>query len=161
MKRLLLIAAIIAALIIPVHAWAAAGSCTETVASYVGGSVTVTFACTGGTAGEAGTIPTQTVSDAAMALVKGVMYLYQVKAYPTVGGTAPDAADVTVNMDGMDLLGAKGVNLIHATATQDTFPYSAFMTQYRFPPVTNTITMAVANQATASANFTIELIFVR
>jgi hypothetical protein len=92
-------------------------------------------------------------------LGSGAIYLYQVKTYPTKGGTAPDAADVAIYMEGMDLLGGKGVNLIHATSAQDTVPYSLFMTAYRYPPITSNVTLTVANQATVSANFTIELIF--
>ena len=88
-------------------------------------------------------------------------YLYWVVSYPTTGGTAPDAADVSILMNGEDLLGGKGVNLIHATATQDTFPYSSFMSSYRFPPVSGPLTLRVANQATASASYTIDLYFVR
>lgn len=149
---------ILAVMLMASNAWAA-GSCTETVQSYIGGSVVVKQACTGDSSN--GSIPTITFSSDAMALIKGTHYLYQVKAYPTSGGTAPDAADVTVVMDGMDLLGGKGVNLIHATATQDTLPYSTFMSMYRFPAVTNTITSAVSNQATVSANWTLEYIFVR
>lgn len=158
MKRILAIIALTALLIVPGSLYAA-GSCTEKVDQKSNGSVVVRLACTGDSS--AGTIPTQTISAETMAAIKLTHYLYQVKAYPTSGGTAPDAADVTVNMDGQDLLGAKGVNLIHATATYDTLPYSTFMSAYRYPLVTNTLTVAVANQATASANYTIELIFVR
>ena len=137
----------------------AAGSCTESVEAWTGGFVTVRLACTGDSAN--GSIPTITISTDAMALIQGTHYLYQVKAYPTSGGTAPDAADVTVNMNGYDLLGGKGVNLIHATATYDTLPYSTFMASYRYPAINGALTVAVANQATVSANYTIELIFVR
>ena len=159
MKRLLLIAAVIAVLIAPYMAQAA-GSCVQTSYAYsVSGSVLIKLVCTGDAAN--GSIPTQTISDANMALIQWTHYFYQAKAYPTSGGTAPDAADVTVLMDGQYLLGAKGANLIHATATQDTLPYSAFMSSYRYPMVTNTLTLAVSNQATNSANYTLELLFVR
>ncbi len=139
-----------------------AGSCVETVKSYTGGHVYIDLTCTGDAAGATpGTIPTQTLSAEAMALIQGTHYLYRVVTKPTAGGTAPDAADVTVNMDGQDVLGAKGVNLIHATATQDTLPYSTFMSSYRYPPVKSQITVGVANQATAGANWTLSLEFVR
>jgi len=137
----------------------AAGSCVESVEAWTGGFVTVRLACTGDSAN--GSIPTITISTDTMNLIKGTHYLYQVKAYPTSGGTAPDAADVTVLMNGADLLGGKGVNLIHATATYDTLPYSSFMSTYRYPAINGALTVAVANQATVSANYTIELIFVR
>ena len=158
MKRLLLIAAIIAALSLP-NTVLAAGSCTETFSDTTGGFAVITLACTGDA--DNGSIPTITISTPVMTVIQKKYYLYQVIAYPTAGGTAPDAADVTVTMAGQDLLGGKGVNLIHATATQDTFPYSLYMTSYRFPAVTSTLTVAVANQATAAANYTLELVFVR
>lgn len=138
----------------------AAGSCTETVVRDAAGStVKVALACTGDAAN--GSIPTITLATATQALIKDKYYLYSVTAYPTPAGTAPDAADVTVLQNGQDMLGGKGVNLIHATATYDTAPYSAFMTAYRYPAIVNTVTVAVANQATVSANYTLELIFAR
>jgi hypothetical protein len=157
MKKIIL--TVLAVLLMASNLYAADGSCTQTAASYPGGFYVVTFACTGDSA--TGAIPNQTVSTGAMSILKGYYYLYQVVAYPTPGGTAPDAADVTVSMDNQDLLGTKGVNLIHATATYDTHPYSAFMTAYRYPAITSNVSMAVANQATASANYTVKLIFVK
>lgn len=157
--RKLSIIAIIFILLMPVMVFAD-GSCVQTPYAYsISGPVVIKFVCTGD-AGN-GSIPTQTVNAANMALVQWTHYFYQAIAYPTSGGTAPDAADVAVLMGGQDLLGTKGVNLIHATATQDTSPYSAFMTSYRYPMVTSAITMTVANQATISANYTIELVFAR
>jgi hypothetical protein len=135
----------------------AAGSCTETDLDTIGGAFTVKLACTGDSAN--GSIPTQTISSGVITLLSNKYFLVNVKAYPTSGGTAPDAADVTVNMDGLDLLGGKGVNLIHATATQDVVPYSTFMSAWRYVLVTSALTVAVANQATNSANYTIELQF--
>lgn len=157
MKKII-IAIILAVMLMASNAYAA-GSCAETIADYPGSFVIVKLACTGDAAN--GSIPNTALSTAAITLLTGKNYLYTVSAYPTSGGTAPDAADVTVTMGGIDLLGGKGVNLIHATNRQDTFPYSVFMPSYRFPVVTGQITVAVANQATASANYTIELVFVR
>ena len=172
MKKTILIIALALALMIPSSLWAAAGSCAsslwaaagscvQTPYNYAGGGFRVTLVCTGGTAGETGTIPTQTIDTDTMLLLTGIYYLYQVEAKPTAGGTAPDAGDVAVLMSGVDQLGAKGVDLIHATETRATFPYSAFMSSYAYPLVRSAITVTVANQITASANFTIELIFVR
>ena len=149
----------LAVMLMASNSWATAGSCVESVSAPTGGGVIVKLVCTGSTVD--GSIPTQTISADAMALIQGTHYLYQVTAYKTVGGTAPDAADVAVLMNGMDLLGTKGVNLIHASATYDTFPYSAFMSSYRFPRIVNTLTFTVANQATTSANYTIEMDFER
>lgn len=159
MKKTFLIIALALALI-PSSLWALTpGSCVQTPYQYTGGVVKVIFVCTGSP--DDGAIPTQTFDAVTMALIEGTHYFYRIVAKPTTGGTAPDAADIQVLMDGMDLLGGKGVNLIHATATQDTFPYSAFMSMYRFPEVSETITWTVANQATHSANYTVIFIFAR
>jgi hypothetical protein len=137
----------------------AAGSCTQSAKSYTGGAFIVTLVCTGDSS--SGSIPAINIAASYMAVVEGTHYLYLVNAYPTADGTAPDAADVSVTMAGEDLLGGKGANLIHATAKQGTIPYSTFMTNYRYPIITGQLAVAVANQATESANYTVELIFVR
>lgn len=159
MKKIITAILITLALILPCSLFAA-GSCVQTPIEFTaGGSVVIKFVCTGDSAN--GTIPTQTFTAANMSLILGTHYFYETKTYPTVGGTAPDAADIAVLMDGQDLLGGKGANLVHATATQDTMPYSTFMSSYRYPMVTNTITWTLASQATANANFTVEHIFSR
>lgn len=139
MKKILI--AIIPAIMLMAPNIYAAGSCTETTKNYIGGATVISLACTGDASD--GSIPIQTISTAALGLVQGTSYLYQVVAYPTSGGTAPDAADVTVTMNGQDLLGGKGVNLIHAANTQDTFPYSTFMSS-------GTVTMSGAKTCTAT-----------
>ncbi len=143
-------------LLFPMSAFGA-GSCTQTINRLSDGFVIVKLVYTGDSGD--GSVPKQTVYSSDLAVQTGAIYLYQVKTYP--GATAPDAADVTVKMDGMDLLGGKGVNLIHATSTQDTLPYSTFMSAYRYPAITSHVSVEVANQATASAKYTIELIFVK
>jgi hypothetical protein len=158
MKKLISII-ILAVMLMASNVWAVAGSCVQTPSALSPYVFQVKFVCTGDSTN--GTLPTQTIDSATMATLTGNYYLYTVTAYPTVGGTAPDAADVAVKMDGMDLLGAKGVNLIHATATYDTLPYSAFMSSYRYPMVTNTLTYTVTNQGTVSATWTTDLLFVR
>ena len=159
MKKLLLIAALIVALAFPTFSWAA-GSCVQSAARDAAGTtILIKFVCTGDSGN--GSIPNTDINAVNMALVLNKSYLYTVTAYPTSGGTAPDAADVSVYMNGMDLLGAKGVNLIHATATYDTFPYSTFMSSYRYPAIVSTVQVRVANQSTNSANYTIELLFVK
>jgi hypothetical protein len=161
MKKLLLIAAIIAALFIPHLLWAVTpGTAPQSVVWDASGTtVQVTFVCTGSV--DDGSIPNTAIASATMTKLLNKYYLYSATAYHTPGGTAPDAADVSINMNGMDLLGGKGANLIHASATYDTLPYSAFMSAYRYPAITNTVTLSVANEITASANYTIELIFSR
>jgi hypothetical protein len=154
MKKILLIIAAI--FLMASCAWAA-GTCTQTPYYYQpNGAVTVTLVCT---ADATGAIDTQVIESGTMNILKGYYYLYQVVTFP--GATAPDAADVTVKMNGIDLLGAKGVNLIHATATQDTLPYSTFMSAYRYPLITDNLTVTVANQATNAAKYTIKLIFAK
>jgi hypothetical protein len=157
MKRLLSLILIFVFLFLPKIGFATGSFVTQSMRQ-VGSDIVVTLLCKGDASN--GTVPSTLIKPEILNKVMG-MYLYVVIAYPSPGGTAPDAADVTVTMKGMDLLGAKGVNLIHATSTLDTFPYSAFMTAYRYPKITGPITIAVANQATASADWTIELIFVR
>lgn len=98
--------------------------------------------------------PVQTYTE----LIRGKA-LKMVEAFPTVGGTAPDAADVTVkDSDGLDLLNGNGVNLIHATAKRSTYPMIG--AQAATIPVRGALTVGVANQATASADFTLRLTFV-
>lgn len=85
--------------------------------------------------------------------------LNMVEAFPTSGGTAPDAADVTVDdSDGLDLLNGNGVNLIHATDKKSTYP--EIDGQPAVYPIRGALTIGVANQGTASANFTLRLTFV-
>ena len=145
----------------------AAGSCTQTARSYTGGLVVITFVCTGDASN--GSIPNTAISAANMALIEGKYYLYTVQAYPTASGTPPDAADVFIlDGNGMDLLGSadmvtagKGLNLIHATLPKETLLYNYHNSSYYAPPVRNALTLKVANQATVSANYTVELVFAR
>lgn len=137
----------------------AAESCTQTLSDTANPIMKkLTFFCTGDAAN--GSIPNTDISAANIAALEG-FYLYMVSAYPTAGGTAPDAADVQILQGTFDILGGKGVNLIHATARQDVYPYSLFMASWRYWPITTTLALSVANQATHSANFAVELIFVR
>ena len=160
MKKTFLIFALALALLFPSSLRAAtAGTCVQTPTELSTVSLLVRFVCTDSADG--GGMATQTIPTATMNLLIGNYFLYSVTAYPTPAGTAPDAADIAVLMNGMDLLGGKGTGLIHASATQDTFPYSSFMLSYRFPRITSAITMTITNQATASANYTIDFVFER
>jgi len=176
MKRSISILIFLAVLFAPVLAFGAAGTVSVAVTKDAPtGIIKVTFTCVGGTAGDAGTIPnTDITADITRLLTaKKPYYLYRVIAYPTAGGTAPDAADVFVlDANNLDLLGSEdngttayaGLNLIHATLTQSTLPNiylpRAGLHANYFPEVTGTLTLKVSNQATASADWTIELIFV-
>ena len=166
MKKILLTIALI--LLIPVLSYGAAGSCVQSASEFSGGFVKITFVCTGSTVD--GSIPDTALSTANLALVEGTHYLYRVTTYPTSGGTAPDAADVFVlDSAGQDLLGSvdggttanKGLNLIHATLTKSAFPYEPTMGAFYTAPVNGSLTLKVSNQATISANYTIEMIFSR
>ena len=152
--------------------WGAVGSCTQATYAYGPGSfIKVVLTCTGGTAGDAGTVSDTVIASDVMDLLRGFYYLYTVKAYPTAGGTAPNVADVFVLTSELDdLLGSadggttanKGANLIHATLTRTTFPYSNYASvSYASMILTTAITVRTSNQATASANWKIELHFGR
>lgn len=158
MKKLLLIAAVIAVIAAP-DLLMAAGSCTQSATNDKASRfVSIKFVCTGDAAD--GTIPATAISAENMALIQDKAQLRYVRAYPTSGGTAPDAADVTLTMNGQDLLGGAGVNLIHATATRDVYALNTGGDIW-FPVITGTVTLGVANQATVSANYTIEAVFGR
>jgi hypothetical protein len=137
------------------------------ITDFANGFKVIRFECTGDASN--GSIPDTAINAANMQLIKGISYLYSVSAYPTAGGTAPDAADVFIlDANGEDLLGSadggttakNGLNLIHATLKKTTFPYSAYMAREYFPAIINTLTLKVANQATINATYTIELVFV-
>lgn len=127
--------------------------------------------CTGDSSD--GSIPNTATNAVNTSFIEG-MRLFQVEAYPTVGGTAPDSADVFVlDADSMDLLGSvdgsttayRGLSLIHATLKRATTPdiYHAGQTAHvdYYPLITGALTIKVKNQATASANWTIVLTFIK
>jgi hypothetical protein len=167
LKKLITII-VVMLMLVPALCWAVAGSCAQSVAPYELG-IKVTFTCTGSSID--GSIPNTAISMPTMkSLILGKKHLYTVAAYPTAGGTAPDAADVFIlDANGEDLLGSvdggttanKGANLIHATLKKTTLPYSGYLAQHYYPPVVNTLTLKVANQGTVNANYTIELFFER
>ena len=152
-----------------------AGSVTQTIAEISRGCYEVTFVCIGDAAN--GSIPATATADNdanGAALNSKIIgkYLTLVKAFPTVGGTAPDAANVFVyDKNGLYLLGSEdggttsyaGLNLIHATLTKACLPNLYFarsgLHANYYPRITGAITVAVAAQATASADWTIVLLF--
>ena len=124
-------------------------------------AIEVTYEITAHTTGAVTAISTDTdkIADGRTytELIRG-RELSKVEAFPTVGGTAPDAADVTVkDSDGLDLLNAGGVNLIHATAKQAIYPLidalPAAIT------VRGALTLGIANNTASGADFTIRLCF--
>jgi hypothetical protein len=126
-----------------------------------GESVALTYVITAHTDGSVTAISTDNDSTQSgityTQLIKG-RYLRQVEAFPTSGGTAPDAADVTVkDSDGLDLLNAGGANLIHATNKQSVYPLIDDVSAKVL--VWSALTIGIANQSTNGADFTIRLIF--
>jgi len=130
----------------------------------------VTFTCTGDASD--GSIPNTDTNTAITGYIKG-FYLYKVEAFPTDGGTAPDAADVLIyDSDGLDLLGSEdgstayaGLGLIHATLKRSCLPNMhlprADLHVNFYPSINGALTLDVVNQATASAEYTIVLTFVK
>lgn len=132
---------------------------------------TLTFVCTGDDGN--GSIVNTDTSTANTSFIKG-WYFVSAEAYPTSGGTAPDAADVMIyDANGLDLLGSidggttayAGLTLIHATLARRCLPNlylpRAGLHVNYYPVVTGTLTLDVDNQATVSADWTIVLTFVR
>ena len=134
----------------------------------------VTLSCVGGTGAETGTIADTDLSEAIMDEIKG-MKLESVRAFPTVGGVAPDAGSIFIfDQDGIDLLGCidgsttpyNGLNLIHATLPRTAYPTMYIpggggASQQTYNPVIwSQLTLKVIDQITASAEWTIELTFI-
>jgi len=101
------------------------------------------------------------------------MYLMQVDAFPTSGGTAPDAASVFVyDENAIYYLGSEdggttayaGLNLIHATLAKACIPNMYLTGQAThinyYWPIRGALTVAIADQATSTAHITIILTFV-
>ena len=112
--------------------------------------------------------PDTAFSQQVLRFVQG-MYLYCVTAYPVSGGTAPDAADVfvlTPNLE--DLVGSldnttagNGLNLIHATLQKTTIPKLSSIGSLFYPMVHEPLTIKIANQGTANADYVVVLTFVK
>ena len=129
----------------------------------------IIFTCTGDSVN--GSIPNTTISAANLSTIRG-WFLYEVEAYPTDGGTAPDAASVFIlDSDGMDLLGSEdggttpyaGSNLIHATLKRSCFPNKYLPRAGKhvnyYPKITRPIILKVIDQGAASGNWTVVLKF--
>ncbi len=176
MKKLLFLILALA-LIFPATVFAVAGSCTQTpgaVRNDVNNiqAKTITFVCTGDSGD--GSIPDIDTTAANTKFIKG-WYFYDIEAYPTAGGTAPDAADVMIwNEAGIDMLGAEqlatgaayaGLNLIQPISPRSTIPNKYLprggLHANNYPIVKGVWTLDVNNQSTASADYTIVWTFVR
>lgn len=168
MKRLITL--ILFLILLSSTAWAA-GSCTQSQVNYPAAKERwVVWSCTGDASN--GSIPSTAIagntstSTANTAFLKGYK-LYEVVAYPTSGGTAPDAASVFLIMNGVDLLGSEdggttayqGLNLIHATLKRVAFP-DAYVPRagahvWYQPLITDAVQLKVIDQSTASADYTV------
>ena len=167
MKKLFLI--ILTIVLLAANALAS-GTVTQSAARVDTHIRTITFVCVGDSSN--GSIPNTDTNSANTEFIKG-FYLYKIEAYPTTGGTAPDAADVLVyDSGGMDLLGSEdgstayaGLNLIHATLKKACMP-NLFLTGRSthvnyYPEIRTALTLDVDNQGTNSAEYTIVLTFVK
>lgn len=118
-----------------------------------------------------GDIAATTFSQSLINKIKG-KYLLQVEAFPTPGGTAPDAADVIVkDENGIYVLGSvddgvtakNGLNLIHATIPKACLPAmyltgtTAFVNYYW--PIRGALTFDILNQGANSAQITLIFVF--
>ena len=175
MKRLKkwIVLLMILVLAIPAISMAAVGTVVQTH-NLIGKDIaTLTIVCIGGTDAQAGTVPNTAISITNTNKLLG-WYLYSVTAFRTVGGTAPDEASVFIkDATGLYLLGSvddgttayNGSKLIHASGTRSCFPNKYILgtgEHYNyFPEVNNVWTLIVADQATASADFTIVLTFIK
>ena len=175
MKRKLMGLFVVWALLMPVLCMAAAAPGTVTQNERKNypeyGIRQIVFTCIG--SADDGSIPNTATDTTNTNFISGWV-LYQVDAYPTAGGTAPDAASVFIlDANDLDLLGSEdgsttpynGLNLIHATLPRSALPNKYIPgdgTHVNFyPVVTGALTLKVISQATVSANYTVVLTFIK
>lgn len=102
-----------------------------------------------------------TLNDSVSGLKHGSLYGWQAWIFQTYpGATAPtDATDMTIADDyGLDILGAGGTNMVDATTGQE---FYAEVNNIAGPrPISTDLTIATANNAVASAVFTMRMYMV-
>ena len=162
MKKLTL-ALLAALLLFSAPAWAVVGTCTqtlETVRMDIQGDPfqkVLTFTCTGGTAGDAGTYAATAISTAYVNNLKG-WYLYKVITNP--GAVNPNAWGFTfLDSDGIDVLGGAGASR-HATNSEMFAPLLTSGVYYA-QPLLGTWTLTITGNTTASAVVVVNFVFVR
>jgi len=129
-----------------------AGTVTQTHERVTKNYYIITFSCTSHTDG---TIPDTDTDTENTEIIKGKQLIAVITRPGTV---APEAADVLIKTEGArDLLGGKGVNLIHATAEQSCTPYNTFTSSWEFPILYGPLTLDVNNQSNNGATYTVEL----
>lgn len=127
-----------------------------------GETLEVTYEITAHTDGTVSDISTDTdtIQDGVSTytdLIKG-RELSKVEAFPTSGGTAPDAANVTVSdSDGLDLLNGNGTSLIHATDKKSTYPLNDDIASTI--TVRGALTIAVSTMTNSGSDVTLRLCF--
>lgn len=155
MKKFFMIIALLALLIPSISLATTAITCTEIPNIIGSGPATeLVLKCTGD---QDTTVTIASSMDANYCLGRK---LVEVLTYPTAGGTGPtDATDMTLVMNGLDILGGKGTNLIDNSTTEQTFAYSLDTGLYYYPVIDSILTMAISNQAAAAGAWTIKLKF--
>lgn len=155
MKRLFVIALILCVLL-PASAFAVVGTCVVTEDKIVvqgqaqGQYVkkTFTLTCTGGTAGDAGTVANVTL---ASNTVKG-WYLYSGETNPGNGTPPTSLYDIVINdSDGVDLAGGLLMNRSQTATELVNIGTGA----YGYPLVTGDLTIVHSGQTVISATWTL------
>ena len=95
-----------------------------------------------------------------------ILETWLVSATTIPGGTAPDAADLTVQQQiggsaaVIEMFGANGTNAVHATATYTVYPiYTSGTSANGYWPITGALIVDVENQASAGGITNIYLVF--
>jgi hypothetical protein len=145
-------------LIISGEVFAAAGTCTQSIAK-TGDNAVLTFVCTAGSADHL--YPSTAVSDSILSQIKGY-YITEVRTSP--GGTAPtDASTVVINTGDspvFDILG--GVATCSATLTTRFIPkLNATSGVYGRASIINGLTLVLAANSVNSAVITVKVVMWR
>ncbi len=162
MKRLALIAVVLAALFCPAAGFgAAAGTCTQAFTEvynyqYASPLATLTFTCTASV--DDASFPSTATSATITDQIKG-RYILEVRTNP--GSTAPQALyDIVLNdTDGIDLMGG---NLANRSATASEAAPPAITTGVYWPrPIDGTLTLVITGNNVNSAVTVVKIILSR
>ena len=169
MKKFIFIFALILALV-PSSLWAVSGSCTQAVdtvrtkENFISFKA-LTFNCTWGTAGDAATDLTATVTDANMLEITG---LFLIGCFTYNGATAPTALygfvlreTVGSTADAVDIFGTAGMNRPGTAGVSSQFKPITDTTYATggLRPVLNTLKLTASGNAVASGNAILQCIF--
>ncbi len=166
MKKLVCFATMLICLLIAGQAFAA-GSVDVNGVKVGRDNIHIVFACTGDASD--GSVPDTAIPSTWLEVLrKNNYYLVDVKTLTTAGGTDPETADVQVLESSLaisetvdiapstprDVLLGAGANLIHPTEARAIGPAMPI-----YEPVSGSLSLRVVGQATASANYTVILVF--